>query len=275
MKLAAALAGGVIALAASQAQAATVEIEDAVARVVVIPEARSDIHVEFLSKNPDLPITVRSRGLNVYVDGDLGRNIRACRGSGENVSVTVSGVGEVPWSEMPQIVIRTPMDVNLEAGGAVFGAIGRSGSVKLANAGCGDWIVANTAGALDVSQAGSGDVRAGNSGEARLRVAGSGDFAARRIAGGFSVDIAGSGDVSAEEISGPLDVDIAGSGDVKVGGGQASLVSVSVAGSGNVDFRGVAGDVKARIAGSGDVRVREVTGEVSKTVMGSGKITVG
>jgi hypothetical protein len=42
-----------------------------------------------------------------------------------------------------------------------------------------------------------------------------------------------------------------------------------------VTFGGVADSLKARIAGSGDVRARQVTGNISKTVMGSGSVTVG
>ena len=61
-------------------------------------------------------------------------------------------------------------------------------------------------------------------------------------------------------VAGPLDVHVAGSGDVVVAGGQATAMTVIVAGSGNVDFGGVADNLKARIAGSGDVRARQVTG---------------
>lgn len=268
-------AGLVAATAAGAAQAASVEVKDAVARVTVIPENRSDIKVEFITQNARLPLSVRSLGGRTIVDGDLGRKIRTCRGSGDKAVVYVRGVGDVDWRDMPQVVIRTPRDVNLEAGGAVFGSVGRSASLDLANAGCGDWNIANVEGRLKVSQAGSGDTHTGSAGEAKLRVAGSGDVTAADIHGRLEVDIAGSGDIDVGTISGPLDVRIAGSGDVKVAGGHATSMSVAVAGSGNVDFRGVADSLKARIAGSGDVRAREVRGPISKTVMGSGGVTIG
>jgi hypothetical protein len=89
------------------------------------------------------------------------------------------------------------------------------------------------------------------------------------------VDIAGSGDVGVGSISGPVDVRIAGSGDVKIAGGRATTMNVMVAGSGNVDFGGVAETLKARVAGSGDIRAKQVTGEVHKTIMGSGGVTIG
>lgn len=265
-----------VAMAAGMAAAApSVEVKDAVARVTVIPENRPDIKVEVIRANPQLPLEVRSFAGRTIVDGRLGRRVRDCHGSGENVSVRVRGLGDVSWREMPQVVIHTPRDVDIDVGEAIWGSVGRSASLKLGNAGCGDWTVGNVEGAMRISQAGSGDTRTGSAGEAKVRVAGSGDTAVGDIRGRLDVDIAGSGDVSVASVSGPLDVHVAGSGDVKVASGHATSMTVAVAGSGNVDFRGTAGSLKARIAGSGDVRARQVTGPVSKTIMGSGGVTVG
>ncbi|HEY3695139.1 GIN domain-containing protein [Phenylobacterium sp.] len=263
------------AMAAGGAQAASVELRDAVARVTVIPEARNDVKVEFVRENPRLPIKLRTAGDKLIIDGNLDRKIRGCRTVAGGVVVTVAGLGDVPLAEMPQIVIRTPRNVELASGGAVFGVIGRSANVDLSSAGCGDWTIGNVDGLLKLSQAGSGDARAGAAGQARLRVAGSGDITAARVRGPLEVDVAGSGDVSVMAISGPLNVRVAGSGDVKVGSGRASLMTVSIAGSGDVEFLGVAGALKARVAGSGDIHARRVTGPVEKHVLGSGAVTVG
>ncbi|MGA0606818.1 GIN domain-containing protein [Phenylobacterium sp. VNQ135] len=260
---------------AGAANAASVEVKDAVARVTVIPENRGDIKVEIIQPNARLPLQVRSMGDRVIVDGDLDRRIRNCRGSGENRSVDVRGVGDIGWRDIPQVVIRTPRDARVEAGGAVFGAVGRSASLTLTNAGCGDWTVANVEGEMKIRQAGSGDTRTGSAGSASIRVAGSGAIATADIRGGLDVDIAGSGDVTAKSVQGPLDVNIAGSGDVSVAGGRATTMKASIAGSGDIDFRGTTGSLKARIAGSGDIRAREVKGEVSKSIMGSGAVTIG
>jgi len=265
----------VATLAAGAASAASVEVKDAVARVTVVPENRSDIKVEVIQANPRLPLVVREFGGRTIVDGDLRRRIRNCRGRGDNISVRVRDVGEVGFRDMPQIVIHTPRDVDVDAGGAVWGSVGRAASVHLGNAGCGDWTVANVDGELRVSQAGSGDTRAGAAGSAHVRVAGSGDTVVGEVRGPLEVDIAGSGDVSAQAVSGALEVHVAGSGDVKVASGHATSMAVTVAGSGDVSFGGVADSLKARIAGSGDVRARQVTGNVSKTVMGSGSVTIG
>jgi len=265
----------VAALTAGAASAASVDVRGAVARVTVIPENRADIKVEVIQANPRLPLEVREFAGRTVVDGGLRRRIRGCRGSHENIRVVVRDLGEVTWRDLPQVVIHTPRDVDLDAGGAVWGAVGRAANVRLGNAGCGDWTVANVDGELHVSQAGSGDTRAGSSASAKVHVAGSGDATLGEVRGGLNVDIAGSGDVFAASINGPLQVNVAGSGDVKVAGGRATTMQISVMGSGDVDFRGVADSLKAMVAGSGDVHAREVRGPVSKTVMGSGGVTIG
>jgi hypothetical protein len=267
-------AGGLCALAGA-ANAASVEVKDAVARVTVVPENRADVKVEFLTNNPRLPLEVRSFAGKTIVDGGLGHRIHNCHGSRDNVTVEVRGIGDIGYRDMPQVVIHTPRDVKVETGGAVFGSVGRSASLDLANAGCGDWTVANVEGFMRISQAGSGDTRTGGAGEAKIRTAGSGDVAAADIRGALDVEIAGSGDVSVTSVAGPFNVRVAGAGDVRVGNGHASTMSVAIAGSGDVDFGGVADTLKARIAGSGDVHARQVRGPISKIVMGSGSVSTG
>ena len=261
--------------AAGGAHAATVEIKDAVARVTIIPEARNDISVEVTRPNPRLPLAVLTLGDRMIIDGDLDRKIRNCHGAADRFSVAVRGVGDVEWADMPQVVIRTPRDVKIEAGGAITGTVGRSNQLSLGNSGCGDWTIANVDGEAKVSQAGSGDTRMGSAGSLKVRIAGSGDVSAADIKNGLEVSIAGSGSTAVRSVKGPLSVSIAGSGDVTVGGGQVSEMKVSVAGSGNVDFRGSADTLRARIAGSGDVHANAVKGEVTKVVMGSGEVRIG
>jgi hypothetical protein len=262
-------------LAGGAAQAASIEVKDAVARVTVVPEDRSDIKIEVTRANPKLPLTVRSLGDRTILDGDLDRKIRNCRSSGDKSWVEVRGVGQFGWDEMPQVVIRTPRDVKVDAGGAVFGSVGRSASLNLGNSGCGDWTIANVEGDAKISQAGSGDTRMGAANSLKLRVAGSGDLAAGDIKGPVDISIAGSGDANVRSVSGTLEVNIAGSGDVMIAGGRATDMKVSVAGSGDVDFNGVADSLRARIAGSGDVRAMQVKGPISKMIMGSGSVHVG
>lgn len=263
--------------AAGVAQAApSVKIKDAVARVVIIPENRSDIKVEFLTTNASLPLTLKTDGDDVVLDGGLRMNrINGCNSRNGKTTVKVRGVGEVAYDNIPQVAIRTPLNVKVGAAGAVFGDIGRSDSVDLGNAGCGDWTVANTRGKLEVSQAGSGDTRTGAAGSAEISIAGSGSVSTQAIAGDLEANIAGSGDIRAASIAGKLDGNIAGSGDITVAGGRSRAVEVSVMGSGDVTFNGEADSVEVSVMGSGDVRIAKVTGPVKKHVAGSGDVIIG
>ncbi len=234
-------------LLASAAQAQEVEIRNAVARVVVIPEDRTDIQVSVDAGSSTLPaIEVRRRGRDVLIEGGLRRQIGNCRSSDfvadptqmpAGVQVTVRDHGTIEMADAPLIVIRTPMDVSLNAEGAVWGAIGRSASAELGAGGCGDWSVANTTGELSIAIGGSGDVRAGTARTAEIA--------------------------------------IGGSGTVRVRGGQAPQLDVAVAGSGDVVFDGEAGNLDVSIVGSGDVTVRRATGSVDRTILGSGDLNVG
>jgi hypothetical protein len=255
---------------------AAIEIKDAVAQVTVIPEDRSDIRVEIVTQNRALPLKLKEMRSRTVIDGGLGgKKIRNCRGVGSDVVVRVAQVGDVGLKDMPHIVVHAPRDVDVSAGGAVFGVVGRARNVTLGAAGCGDWTVANVEQRLRINMAGAGDARAGSAGEAELRVAGSGDVATADIRGRLDVDMAGSGNVRVKSMSGPLDVHMAGSGDAVVLDGRASAMTVTMAGSGNVVFGGIAETLTARIAGSGDVRARQVNGQVRKTVVGSGSVKIG
>lgn len=276
-KLVIGAAGAAAFLAAAGAAAAepSFEIRHAAARVVVIPENRSDIKVEIVSSNAALPLELERRGDDVVLEGDLRRRISSCKVMFGKTTVHVRGHGEVTLEDLPQVVVRTPMKARVGASGAVFGSVGRSEALELSNAGCGDWTVANVKGQLRVNQAGSGDTRVGRSGSFAGRIAGSGSVMAKEVDGPASIDIAGSGDVVVASVSGPLRANIAGSGDIRIDGGEASEVTVRIAGSGDVRFAGTAGDVHASVAGSGDVAVGKVTGQVTKSIIGSGDVTVG
>ncbi len=254
----------------------SVKFKDAVARVEVIPEARGDVKVEFLTTNQSLPLKIRQSGSDVTVDGGLRLNrINGCNTVMGKTVVHVRGVGDVKWEDIPQVVVRVPMDAEVGAAGAVFGNVGRTEHLELSNAGCGDWTVANVKGKLELNQAGSGDTKVGSAGSAEVNIAGSGDVKTQEIGGDLEINIAGSGGVTAASVNGKLEANIAGSGDVTVTGGRSRSVEVSVMGSGDVDFGGEAENVEVSVAGSGDVRVAKATGNVHKSVAGSGDVIIG
>jgi hypothetical protein len=222
-----------------------------------------------------LPIHLKGEGAKVLVDGDLARRIKGCRFEWGRPVVHVAGVGDIEWAQMPQLVVRTPRTARISAGGAVFGSVGRSASLELAQAGCGDWTAANVDGPARVSLAGSGDVRLGTSRSARLRVAGSGDIHAGAVRGDLDAEVGGSGDIAAASVAGALKVEVAGSGVVLVAAGRAAPMTATIAGSGDVTFGGTAESLSARITGSGVVRVRRATGPVERRILGSGAVRIG
>jgi hypothetical protein len=261
--------------AAAQAQEPSVEIKYAVARVTIVPQDRADVQVVIKQGDSRLPLKVYKKGDRTIIDGELRHNrIRNCSGTHETASVEVRDLGKISWAQMPEVTIYTPRNVDIGAGGAVWGYIGRANSVSLANAGCGDWTVANVTGQLDVAQAGSGDVFAGDVGGLDLSVAGSGDTKLKAVNGAADISIAGSGNVVMASLNGNLDVSIAGSGDIRIFGGRAPTVDVSVAGSGDIRFAGEAQKVDASFMGSGNVWVTKA-GSVDKSAMGSGSVHVG
>jgi len=285
---------------AGVAQAGEVEIRDAVARVVVIPEDRTDIAVEIEHGSSGLDrLTVTRRGSDIIIDGGLpGNAVRSCtagpadaRQPGEGARVEVRGHGTLNVSDTPLVVVRTPREVDVSAGrssgrarilgigrggssGAVFGAIGRGAtSIDLGNRGCGDWTVANTDGDLSIANAGSGMIRAGTSRALELSVAGSGGVAAGAT-GEADISIAGSGDIRLAATQ-ATEISVAGSGDVAIDRIQGDSLDVSIAGSGDVRVNG--GEVRTvsvSIAGSGDVVFNGRAQDVSASIMGSGDVRI-
>ena len=287
----AATAASIVALTFAAAPASAqdgpeVRVRHAVARMVVIVEHRADVAVEIEQGGSRLPaLKVTRRGDEWRIDGDLGRNsVRNCQGGssparqpGDGASVEVRRLGRVALSAAPLIVVRTPraVDVNIEEGSAVFGAIGRGAtSVSLGNVGCGDWTVANVNGPVELSLAGSGDIWAGTSSSLEVSLAGSGDVVSGATRD-LEVSIAGSGNVTASRVDGPVEASVAGSGDVLVNGGNVGTVEASIAGSGDVRINARVASVEGSIVGSGDVHVQSVSGSVSQSSMGSGRVIVG
>jgi hypothetical protein len=260
---------------AGAACAEQVDIEHAAVRVTVIPEARADIGVAVVRNNPKLRFNISRIGDRVIIDGGLRFRGLNCTNWFGRRGVRILGVGFVAYDDLPQIVVRTPLDSKVAAGGAVFGVVDRANSLELSNAGCGDWSVANVAGPLNIRLAGSGDVHTGSVGSAKVGISGSSDIFMKDVHNGLDTSSAGSGDLHAISINGPLHVHLAGSGDVVAQTGNVSDMVVRVAGSGDVHFGGRAQTLDAAVMGSGDVTVGHVNGSVAKHIAGSGSVTVG
>jgi hypothetical protein len=269
-----AIATAATSMVGAATAAPSIEISQAAARVTVIPEARGDIAVFVVRPNPRLPLAVSRAGDHWIVRGNVGHMVN-CGGWGGRPSVSVWLRGRFSYEDLPQVVVRTPLDARVSAGEAVFGAVGRSRSVDLDSHGCGDWTVGDVAGPMRLNVAGSGDVRTGALGSAQMHASGSGNIATQAIRGGLQASVSGSSDINAAAVYGPLDVHVGGSGDVRIPAGRVTTMNVAIAGSGDVRFGGVAGALNADVAGSGDVSVGAVTGPVIRHVAGSGDLRIG
>src|SRR5215472_6265653 len=102
---------GGCALAGAAVAAPSVDINHAVARVIVSPEARGDIKVEIVKANPRLPLRVWSFFGQTHIDGGFaGARVHGCHGPVSSPTAMVAGIGEVSADAMPRILIHTPMD---------------------------------------------------------------------------------------------------------------------------------------------------------------------
>ena len=266
---------------AGAAAADTIAFKNIAARVTIIPEARSDVQVTFLKTNPRLPMKVTKTFVDTttvepanWVDWFWGPRA-SCSLRDDQPAALVPGVGEVAFDDLPQIVVRVPMEANVVAGGAIYGSAGRSQSLHLMVAGCGDWTVANVRDALWVEYAGSGRLHTGSAGKMTLRIAGASTATTTDVRNGLEIDIAGVGNVHVLQASGPIGVHLAGSGGVHIDDGRATTMAVHIAGSGSVDFGGVADTLDANIAGSGEIRAAKVLGAVNKFIAGTGTVDTG
>ena len=305
-------AAAALACAGAATAAPSLQIRDAAVRVVVIPEARADVKVDVIKTNPNLPLYIGQEGDTVIVDGRLPKWFAGCHGHGEDTHYEAMGRGDFAAADWPTIVVHTPMDVHVDAGGATLGTVDRAHSVTLNHGGCGDWKVANVEGQLEARLSGVGDIETGTSGSAHLTLSGAGnmhagavrsDLTARvsgvgsivtttsasadmdvsgsgsvrsgAVAGGLHTSISGTGSVNVERIQGPLNAHISGTGSLNVSNGEVTDMEAHVSGTGGVRFGGTAQTLDAHVSGVGSVVVAKVTGNVNKSVSGIGSVRVG
>ena len=280
-------AGLALALAAASARAETVEFKHIAAKVVILPEARSDIQVSIIKSNPRLPIWVRKGGPGVTrVDGGqrdgwphfMRPHPTRCRVGPDGTTVHVVGVGAFREDELPQILVRTPLAAKVSSDGAVIGSLPAADSLDLSIAGCDTWTIGVVKNHLDLNEAGDGRIRTGDLGSAHISIAGSADVATKAIARGLDLNISGSGDLTAASVAGDIDINIAGSGHVRINGGRAGVLRANVAGTGEITDQGRVEQLRLSTAGTADVHITEVAGQkgpVDRKIEGFGEIKVG
>lgn len=164
-----------------------------------------------------------------------------------NGPLTLEGFGSV------DAVIGNVTSAEVEvAGGGDIQILSVSGALSAGIAGSGDIIVGRTKSA-SISVAGSGDVALGTvEGSLAVEIAGSGECIVDSLNGAVDVSIAGSGDVRIRDgRADPVQVSIAGSGTFLFNG-EAVNPEISVVGSGNVWFASYSGQLSADGA---DIRI--------------------
>lgn len=220
-----------------QVQAGTV----GVVKVVVIPENRSDIAVDGGADGFEL---VRDGQALAITDGFDAEDRRNCPES-------------LPATGLTTVTVRTPLDVDIHASGAVVGEVGPARALRLASGGCGTWRAASAAAPARLIQAGGGGIELG---------------AANK---GLAARLIGDGRISIGEAQGPLAADVEGRGRMSLAGGVNPKARLRLKGSGEIAHAGQVGTLEAELSGSGRIHVAVVTGQVRKVVGGMGQVTWG
>jgi hypothetical protein len=269
-----ALAG---AAGAAQAAGPTVHLDHLAAHVIIIPEARATISAEVRNagRRGLAKPTLSASGQELTVSGGLSRadlhNCHVRPGHG----VGIGFFHHIDEADLPVITLHTPMDVTIEADGAVEAeTTGPLHSLTVAETACGDWRIGDVSDRLDYDLAGRGDVQAGSVGSATLKLQGMGDLHVRAT-GALDVSMQGMGDVVVDQVNGPVRASLQGMGDLHIKGGHAAQFTADLAGMGGISFNGVAENVDASASGMGDIHIAKATGEVHKSRSGLANVTVG
>jgi len=151
----------------------------------------------------------------------------------------------------------------------------RASVFKISVIGSSDCEILPSCGILEISIAGSGDVRAADCNRMHCSIAGSGDVKVGRVAFGTNISIRGSGDVEAESLCAPL-ITVAGSGSVKADEVKGDEMNISISGSGDIECGGEVDTLKLSVQGSGGFEAPGLTvGEAHMSVSGDGDIVIG
>jgi len=119
-----------------------------------------------------------------------------------------------------------------------------------------------------------GDAQIGDTGADVVLNCASCDAELGKIAA-LDVTLAGAGDVTAKRVERALAASIAGDGSIEILDGDLDHATLTITGSGAIDFGGRAVNASVNIVGSGDVRLREVDNPIQSTIIGAGDVVTG
>lgn len=199
-------------------------------------EIRPEQRSDLVIDSIDPGLTVTQQGASLQIAGEP---------AGKTTDCTVAG---------PRLVVRAPSTVQVIATGGVSGQVGPATELRLANNGCGAWRAGAVSGPAYIVQAGGGSVSLD---EARA----------------LTADTRGDGVVRVTELFGPFAGSLEGGGAINVVRGVSPKANLRLKGSGEIVHSGQVGSLEADLTGSGRIHAALVTGQVAKTVDGSGDVT--
>jgi hypothetical protein len=140
------------------------------------------------------------------------------------------------------------------------------GSVKAAD---GD------AGTLAAKVSGAGNLALPSTAAARLSASGSGDIVVANVKGQFDARLSGAGNLSVGAIdTSAVNIQSSGHSEVKLGSGSIGAFSLSSAGASTIDVQATVTDANISMVGAGEVRFAKLTGHVSQSVTGAGRVEI-
>jgi hypothetical protein len=171
---------------------ASLRIEHAAARVVIVPEARGALSVAIRQGRGLPPLTQRRDGPALVIDGGL-----ADAGRRGRFDLLDRSRCRAKPADLPVVTVRAPLNARIAVSGAIFGEVRASDSLELTADGCGVWRVGPVRLRLTIRTSGSPTVEVASvNGELGVQLKGSGDVI---IGGGHApvatVVIDGSGDI--------------------------------------------------------------------------------
>jgi hypothetical protein len=204
-----------ILLAAVLAAAGPTElrIENAAARVVVIPRRGGVLTAAIRQAKDGPPLQLRREGAALVVDGG-----QAGAGRGGIFDLFNQSRCRTDPATLPLVTVRAPADARIVSSGAIFGQVGPADSLTLTAKGCGRWAAGSVAGPLSIHVDGHTRVTvAGNAPRAELVATGASRIEHTGEVGSLTAEVHGSSTVQVRLVNGQVDSLIDGTGDVTYG----------------------------------------------------------
>jgi hypothetical protein len=256
------------------AGAAELVLDGLVARVTVMPEARSDFDVEVRPGTAHLPpVTVTREGGRAVVTG--GVEVGACAEVGGRMRVGLRGGGEAELAEAPEVIVRAPRTFSVSGSDSgLIGEIGQTDELDIRQGGCGIWDVADVEGTLRAQFSGGARLTGDAAGAAQLGASGGGLVTIEAVAD-LVAEASGGGVIRVGTVRGDVEAIASGGGRIEIAGGEATTLRAEASGGGRVVHGGTVGALSATATGGGQIEVAEVESVISRSASGGGQVVVG